>query len=256
MKDHQGSEDAPTKPGRCTCRLVDLQAPTSDIRILRLEAEAGARFRFAAGQYAAVGFGDLPPRDFSIASRPDEPALEFHVRCLGDEGASGYVAQHLALGERVSVEGPYGQAWLREDHAGPILAIAGGSGLAPMKSIVETALASSGSREVHLYFGVRDEADVYLEDHFRALEARHAGFRFVPVLSDPSAPTARRCGLVGEAVAADFQDFAGFKAYLAGPPVMVEAASAMLLDRGLPQADLHADPFTRGPAKSTMAPPD
>ena len=255
MPDHQVPEDLPNKPERCICRLVDLQAATPDIRILRLEAEGGDRFRFAAGQYAAVGFGDLPPRDFSMASRPEEPALEFHVRCLGDEGASGYVAQRLALGERVTVEGPYGEAWLRQDHTGPILAIAGGSGLAPMKSIVETALASRARRQVHLYFGVRDEPDLYLEAHFRALEARHAGFRFVPVLSDPSAPTARRSGLVGEAVAADFAGFAGFKAYLAGPPVMVEAATSMLLDRGLAQADLHADPFTRGPAKSAMVPP-
>jgi len=227
---------------RLAARVVEIDDATHDVRVLRLAAEGGVPFPFKAGQYARLGFGDLPMRDYSMASRPDEALLEFHIRNVGD-GASGYVAHRLGLGETVAVEGPLGDAHLRPEHAGPILAIAGGSGLAPIKSIVETALRAPRARQVHLYFGARDERDIYLERRLRGLEAAHAAFRFVPVLSEPSRPTARRQGLVGDAVAADFSAFADAKAYLAGPPAMVEATIAMLTARGLPPSDIHADPF-------------
>jgi CDP-4-dehydro-6-deoxyglucose reductase/ferredoxin-NAD(P)+ reductase (naphthalene dioxygenase ferredoxin-specific) len=112
-----------------------------------------------------------------------------------------------------------------------------------MKSIVETALARPGTQPVHFYFGARDEGDIYLERRLRSLEASHPRFRFVPVLSEPARPSPRRQGLVGDAVAADFAGFDGAKAYLAGPPVMVEAVMAMLRDRGLAPEHIHADPF-------------
>lgn len=228
-------------PARVTARVVGIEDATHDIRILRLAVEGGP-FPFEAGQYARLRFDDLPARDYSMANRPGTDLLEFHIRNLGD-GASNYVATRIAAGEAVEIEGPFGDAYLRREHRGAILAVAGGSGLAPMASIVETALAGDPARRVHLYLGARDERDIYLERRLRELEAGHAGFRFVPVLSAPSGPTARRRGLIGDAVAADFLELAGFKAYLAGPPAMVEAAIAMLVERGLPAEDIHADPF-------------
>jgi len=149
----------------------------------------------------------------------------------------------LTVGETVRLEGPFGSAHLRECHTGPILAIAGGSGLAPIKSIVETALWRGARQPIHLYFGVRDERDLYLEDHFTALAAAHPNLRFTPVLSEPMLPTARRRGFVHEAMAVDVGALDGAKAYIAGPPVMAEAATAMLLDRGMPRQDIHADAF-------------
>ncbi len=107
---------------------------------------------------------------------------------------------------------------------------------------------------IHLYFGVREERDIYLEGHFRRLCEGHRNLRYVPVLSDPGSPTPRRTGLVPDVVAADIGDFTGFKAYLAGPPVMVEAAVDMLLRRGLPRADIHADPFYTEAEKAARQP--
>jgi NAD(P)H-flavin reductase/ferredoxin len=225
------------------CRVAGLDGVTHDTRRIRLEIESGGPFAFSAGQYARVVFEGQPPRDYSMANRPDEPVLEFHVRQMAGGVASHYVTERLKLGEAVRVEGPFGSAFLREHHAGPILAIAGGSGLAPIKSIVETALALGMRQPIRLYFGVRDERDLYLEDHFRAIAGRHPGFSFTPVLSDPSAATRRRTGFVHEAVDADHDSFDGCKAYLAGPPVMVEAATAMLHARGMRREDVHADAF-------------
>jgi ferredoxin-NAD(P)+ reductase (naphthalene dioxygenase ferredoxin-specific) len=228
---------------RLVCRVITLDDFTHDIRRVRLEIVSGGPFDFSAGQYAALGVSTLPARDFSMANRPGEPVLEFHVRHMSGGAASHYIVRTLGLGETVRVEGPLGSAWLREHHTGPIVAIAGGSGLAPIKSIVETALWHGARQPIHLYFGVRNERDLYLEEHFTALAARHPNLRFTPVLSEPLLPTARRKGFVHEAMAADIRDLDGAKAYIAGPPVMVEAATATLLDAGLRRQDIHADAF-------------
>jgi CDP-4-dehydro-6-deoxyglucose reductase/ferredoxin-NAD(P)+ reductase (naphthalene dioxygenase ferredoxin-specific) len=224
------------------CRVTGLERATGDIRILRLAPPVGARFEFRAGQYAKLGFGTLPPRDYSMANAPHEPLLEFHIRDVGD-GASRYAVRRLALGEAVTVDGPMGDAYLRPEHPGAIIAIAGGSGLAPMKSIVETALHLGLVQQVHLYFGVRTERDLYLVGRFEQLAATHGNFRFVPVIAEPAAPRRWRSGLVGDAVLADIENLAGCKAYLAGPPPMVETAISQLHAHGLAAADIHADPF-------------
>jgi CDP-4-dehydro-6-deoxyglucose reductase/ferredoxin-NAD(P)+ reductase (naphthalene dioxygenase ferredoxin-specific) len=234
------------------CRVVGLDDATHDIRRVRLEILSGGPFSFSAGQYAQVGFKGQEPRDYSMANRPDEEVLEFHIRRVAGGGASAYATTRLALGEEVRVEGPFGSSYLREKHTGPILAIAGGSGLAPIKSIVDTALEKGMRQPIALYFGVRDERDLYLEEHFQALAERHPNFRFVPVLSAPSAATARRTGFVHEAAAEEFADLDGAKAYLAGPPVMVEAATKLLEARGLRRQDIHADAFYTEAEKAAL----
>ena len=234
------------------CRVAGLEQATHDIRIVRLEILSGGPFSFAAGQYAQVKFAGLPARDYSMANRPDQAGLEFHIRQLGGGTASVYAATQLKLGDPVSVEGPLGTSYLRALHTGPILAIAGGSGLAPIKSIVATALAQGMAQPIRLYFGVRDERDLYGEREMAALAAVHPNFRFTPVLSTPSGPTARRTGFVHHAVAADLDDIDGMKAYLAGPPPMVEAAAALLAARGLRREDIHADAFYTEAEKAAL----
>jgi CDP-4-dehydro-6-deoxyglucose reductase/ferredoxin-NAD(P)+ reductase (naphthalene dioxygenase ferredoxin-specific) len=234
------------------CRVSALEQATHDIRIVRLEILAGGPFSFSAGQYAQVKFAGLPARDYSMANRPDQSELEFHIRQLGGGTASVYAATQLRLGDPVSVAGPLGTSYLRALHTGPILAIAGGSGLAPIKSIVETALAHGMAQPIRLYFGVRDERDLYAESAMAALAAAHPNFCFIPVLSTPSNSTARRTGFVHHAVAADLGDTDGMKAYLAGPPPMVEAAAALLAERGLRREDIHADAFYTEAEKAAL----
>ncbi|KDR88455.1 hypothetical protein K538_27640, partial [Agrobacterium tumefaciens GW4] len=127
-------------------------------------------------------------------------------------------------------------------HCGPILGIAGGSGLAPVKAVVEAALATGRERPVHVYFGARAERDLYMLDRFGDLVARHGNLSFVPVLSHEEHADIR-CGYVGAAVADDFDDLDGWKAYIAGPPAMIEATVPQLLARGMRTADIHADVF-------------
>jgi CDP-4-dehydro-6-deoxyglucose reductase/ferredoxin-NAD(P)+ reductase (naphthalene dioxygenase ferredoxin-specific) len=234
---------------RLTCRVAALDAMTHDIKRVRLEIVDGGPFSFSPGQYCSVAFDDHAPRDYSMANTPDAESIELHVRHVAGGASSAYVAHDLAVGETVAVEGPFGTSWLREAHRGAIFALAGGSGLAPIKAMVERALDLGMAQDIRLYFGVRDERDLYLEDHFEALCARHTNLAFIPVLSDPSGTTERRTGFVHHALAADLADLGDFggldgcKAYLAGPPPMVEAATALLLERGMRRDDVHADAF-------------
>lgn len=225
-----------------SCKVVGLDDATHDIKRVRLTIDSGGPFDFSAGQFASVTFNGCAPRDYSMANIPGDPGLEFHIRCPPGGTTSAYVASTLRIGETVRVEGPFGTSYLREAHRGPIIAIAGGSGLAPIKSIVEQALARKLPQHIYLYFGARTERDLYLVEHFEALAREHRSFHFTPVLSE-EAGGSRRAGLVHEAVAADFDEFDGCKAYLAGPPVMVEAATRLLEARGLRRIDIHADAF-------------
>ena len=223
-------------------KVLSVDDATHDIKRVRLEVTSGEPFYFSAGQFASVTFETCAPRDYSMANVPGDPVLEFHIRRSQAATTSAYVAEKLKVGDPVRVEGPFGASHLREAHRGPIIAVAGGSGMAPMKSIVERALALGMPQHIYFYFGVRTERDLYLHDHFAVLANKHPTLHFIPVLSEGDGID-RRCGLVHEAVAADWDEFDGCKAYLAGPPVMVEAATKLLEQRDMRRLDIHADAF-------------
>ena len=236
------------------CRVSAVDNMTHEIKRVRLKILEGGPYDFTAGQYASLTFPGLPARDYSMANRPGEATLEFHIRLLPGGAVTPFVAKRLKVGDKIKVFGPHGTSYLRERHSGPILALAGGSGLAPIKSIVETALAAGATQPVHLYFGVRDERDLYLEDHFKKLAAKHKNLAFWPVLSEPSKATKRRTGFLADAVRQDFTNLDGAKAYLAGPPIMVESAVAALESLGMRRQDCHADAFYTEAEKAALAP--
>ena len=235
-------EIPPEHPRRhLRCRVISISSATHDIRHIRLEIESGGPFTYSPGQYARITLPGTPPRDYSMASLPGQVHLEFFIRRVPGGVTSTRITSDLRVGDTVQVEGPFGSAYLREQHAGPILCVAGGSGLAPIKSIV--AAATGLEHPIRVYFGARSERDLYLVEWFTALGSTLPNLTFIPVLSEPDAPTARRTGLVSEAIAEDLADLDGWKAYMAGPPAMVEATGRVLQQRGLRSRDLHADVF-------------
>lgn len=219
------------------------EAVTHDINRIQIANDEGERLSFAAGQYVRLTFPGLPSRDYSIASPSGSQVLEFHIRRVRGGAVSDPIHAQVRPGAPVLVEGPFGSSFLRERHAGPMLCIAGGSGLAPIKCIVEAAIASGMRQPIHIYFGARSSRDLYLVEHFRALTRQHSYLTFTPVLSDVSGDGIWRTGLVTDAVAEDLQDLDGWKAYCAGPPGMVEAAIQTTRTNGLRSGDLHADVF-------------
>lgn len=227
---------------KLTCPVLIVEPLARATRRVRLDL-AGLTFDFRPGQYASLGFPEQAPRDFSIASPPGQPHLDFHIRQVEGGTASAFVQRELRPGDIVTLTGPYGDCYWRRAHAGPMLCIAGGTGLAPMAAMVEAALASGHQGDIHVYAGFQDEPDLYYEKRFTTLRGMHPNLSVVYALSSPSGMTTRRTGLIHQVVAADFADFTGCKAYLAGAPIMVEAATAMLVARGVPRSDIHADAY-------------
>jgi CDP-4-dehydro-6-deoxyglucose reductase/ferredoxin-NAD(P)+ reductase (naphthalene dioxygenase ferredoxin-specific) len=229
------------------CRVLRLEPLTHDIRQVRLEVEAGGPFAFSAGQYAQVEFAPGYSKHYSMANTPEDDVLEFQVRHMPGGRCSSYVANTLKVGDSVTVSGPHGIAYLRDKHVGPVLLVAGGSGLAPIQSILGTMLQRSHAAPITLYFGVRSERDLYNEALLRGWSERHANFRYEVVLSETPGPVKRRRGFLHEAIAADFDAFAVLQAYIAGPPIMLDAVTAMLKEKGLPVRAIHADAFYNQP---------
>jgi CDP-4-dehydro-6-deoxyglucose reductase/ferredoxin-NAD(P)+ reductase (naphthalene dioxygenase ferredoxin-specific) len=236
-------EPMPSFPVRwLKTRVVELELATHNVTKLSLWVR-GKPLAFAAGQYARLSIDKLPARSFSMASQPDAPILEFHVRHVPGGLVSGYVASSLKVGDTLRFEGPFGTSYLREQHPGPIVAAAGGTGLAPVLSIVRKALACTPRRPIHVYFGVQDEADIYAESELEQLALANPQVHAHVVLSAPSGPTARRTGFVHQALEQDFSVLSGAKVYAAGPPPMVKAVTATAISRGVDPADIHSDSF-------------
>ncbi len=233
-------EVADVPVGRFHGEIVLVEDATHDIKRILVRLDRREAFAFRAGQYARLSFADAPRRDYSMASRPDEALLEFHIRRVPGGATSERIAAMSERGVHLELEGPFGSAFLRDKHAGPILAIAGGSGLAPVKAIVETALAQNFKQPIHVYFGVRAQRDLYMTGRFGELADGHPNLRFVPVLSEGDG---ERTGYVTDAVAFDLDDLDGWKVYMAGPPAMVDAAGPVLAARGARIDDIHADVF-------------
>jgi len=234
-----------TAPVSISCRVTGLTDLTADIRCLLVEPQDAA-FHHRPGQFAKVTFDGMPQRDYSLANAPARhadatPFYEFHIRRERAGQATRHVFEALSIGDPVALSGPFGEGYLRECHAGPVLAVGGGSGLAPMKAIVDAALQDDPDRPVHLYIGARNEADLYLLDYFERKQAAHKGFSVTPVLSEPAAATGRRTGFVHEAVLADRSEMTGVKIYMAGPPIMMEIARGAFLSTGINENDLHYD---------------
>lgn len=234
------------------CGIAHITEATHDIRIIGIDVTQGGPFSFSPGQYASLTFAGLPPRDFSMANSPSEDRLEFHIRHVKDGKVSDHILNGLKVGDTVNVEGPHGVSYLRELHRGPILAVAGSTGLAPIKSIVLTALQNGMKQSIYLYFGVRDEHDLYMTDDLEQLATDYPSFTFTPVLSEPSADIKYRTGLVTDAVLSDFDDLDGCKAYIAGPPAMVEDAVEKFRLLGVRSEDCHADAFYTEAEKAVL----
>lgn len=204
-------------------------------------------FEFSPGQYVQLQFTPQHIRPYSIAGLPGDDSLEFHVRVVPDGRVSGYIANSLKPGDAVRVSGPLGTAYLRRKHEGPMLCVAGGTGLAPVLSVVRGAIASGMRNPIHLYFGVRSPLDIYGLDWLSSLQSQHPALEVHVVVAAGGDPREHRCGAVTEAIEQDFQWFDGWRAYLCGSPPMVEAATILARRRGIDPARIHADAFHAQP---------
>jgi len=220
--------------------VVALEEQTHDIKRIRLKP--AKPLDFSPGQYAQLQFTPDHIRPYSMAGLPADGELEFHVRLVADGRVTGYIADTLSVGDTVRVSGPLGSAYLRRKHEGPMLCVAGGTGLAPILSIIRGVIAEGMQNPIHLYFGVRSERDVYGRRWLDELQRQHPQLKVHVVLASGQAPGCRT-GLVTEAIARDWTSLEGFRAYLCGAPPMVEATTLCVRQMGVKPEQIYADAF-------------
>lgn len=220
-------------------RVIHIDDVLPDVRILHIEADNRQPVRFAAGQYALLALPGLEPRPFSIASMPGEACLEFHIRNTG-RGESAKILESLKIGDAVTLQAPFGEnQWQPSER--PLLALAGGMGIAPLKSILQTHMSGTSSPPARLYWGVRTENQLYLDRFFRDLGTKHRRFGYVPVLSDEAAGGKYRTGFIGQNLIEDFPQLVDFDIYMAGPAPMIENTLPLLLQHGANSAHIFSD---------------
>jgi len=235
------------------CRIAAMTPLAPDVMQVWLRLPAVENLRFQPGQYLDVLLEGGRRRSFSIANPPhDSDLTELHVRRVQGGGFTERLfTDSLHSGSLLRVEGPLGQFVYRPG-AGPVIMIAGGTGFAPLKSMLRHILedGSDNRRDIHLYWGARQPPDLYEEATALIWARRHPSFHFSTVLSDSSPAEAgpeRRLGWVHEAVLADHPDLTGFEVYAAGPPAMIEAIRASFPEHGLSRDRLYFDSFDYAP---------
>jgi CDP-4-dehydro-6-deoxyglucose reductase len=234
---------------RLPYRVETIDRPSHDVAALRLKLPGFEPFEFLPGQYVDILLSGGRRRSFSMANPPHETGvLELHVRRVPGGDFTARVFDRMKPRDLLRLEGPLGQFYLREDSPRPMIFVAGGTGFAPIKSMLRhwfEASDQADDRPVHLYWGVRAARDLYDSDTARGLARERPSFSFTPVLSSPATEDGPewRTGLVHEAVLADRPDLSGHDVYVCGPPPLIEAARRDFQQAGLPDSQLFFDSF-------------
>lgn len=223
--------------------IVDL-SPTIKGVHLRLDRPMA----FQAGQYVNLELPGIDgSRAFSLANPPGRPdEVELHVRLVEGGVATSHIHRQLQVGDAVKLSGPYGQFFVRDSQDGDLIFIAGGSGLSSPQSMILDLLARGDTRKITLFQGARNVAELYNRELFERLAAEHEHFTYVPALNQAAEDDGWTGfkGFVHDAAREHFDGrFAGHKAYLCGPPPMIDAAITTLMQGRLFERDIFMERF-------------
>ena len=243
---------------RLPCRVEKKERLAPDVMRLYLKLPNTERLQYVAGQYINIILRDGRRRSFSIANTPLEagsqplPAattqaglIELHIAKVADGEFTGHVFNGMKEKDILRIEGPLGDFTLRKDSTRPIIFLAAGTGFAPIKAIIETALAQGIQRPMYLYWGATTRAALYLDSVVREWLSEVENLVYVPVLSRPAPEDhwGGKQGYVQDTVVADFPDLRSFEIYASGVPAMINAARQMCLTHGLPLEYFYFDAF-------------
>ncbi|MBW8470806.1 MAG: 2Fe-2S iron-sulfur cluster binding domain-containing protein [Thiobacillus sp.] len=259
IEEEPDAEVIPVRDFAATVTRIEDLTPT--IKAIHLQIDKPIDFQ--AGQYVQLevpGIGQS--RAFSIANAPADvqasSSIELNVRRLPGGAGTTWLHEQLKAGDRLRLTGPYGRFFVRESAQLPMLFMAGGSGLSSPRSMITDLLARGCTLPITLVYGQRSREELYYDAEFRALAAQHPNFIYVPALShepEGSGWTGAR-GFVHEAAKAHYgANFAGHKAYLCGPPPMIEACITTLMQGRLFERDIYTEKFlSAADAQATRSP--
>ncbi|MGH7986300.1 MAG: NADH:ubiquinone reductase (Na(+)-transporting) subunit F [Candidatus Binataceae bacterium] len=232
-----------------SARVAAIEHLTADIRGLALELEQP--FKFLAGQYVDITVpGSGLMRSFSMANPPGGNQLDFIIKIYPDGAFSSVLDKQLKVGDELGIKGPYGICFRHENRSGEMILVGGGSGMAPLWSIVNDLARNQERRKLTFFYGARTSRDLFYLEQIEAIRAVLPEFRFVPALSHEPAGTNWKgeTGFIHEVVArqlrgADLDDQA--EAYCCGPPPMIEATVPVLQVSGVEPERIHIEKFTQ-----------
>jgi CDP-4-dehydro-6-deoxyglucose reductase len=229
-------------------RVEKVARPAEDVAVLYLKLPTGERLQFLAGQYIDILLKSGKRRSFSMANAPhNDQLIELHVRKSPGGAFSSFVFDEMKERAILRFEGPLGTFYLREDSDKPMIFVAGGTGFAPVKAIIEHAFHYGEDRPIVLYWGVRALRDLYMPALPIQWQRDHPSFTYIPVISDPLPEDEwqGRTGFVHQAVLDDFPDLSGYQVYACGAPGMTDVAKQTFVEmRGLPEDEFYCDAFT------------
>ena len=241
VKEVGAAKDVPVRI--LPCRVERMEKLSDDVMAIWLKLPANERLQFLPGQYLDFLLKDGQRRSFSLANSPEEDGLlELHIRHVPGGSFTEHVFNTMKAKDIMRIQGPHGSFFLRDSDK-PAIFVAGGTGYAPIKSILAHAFRHEIDRRFVLYWGARGRKDLYQPELPSQWQQQHLNFTFVPVLDQAEADWSGRGGRVHEAVLADFEDLSGYEVYACGAPAMVQAARRDFGARGLPEDAFYSDSF-------------
>lgn len=241
----------PAARKQLTVKVFRNTLAAADVSVLQLRLPAGQRAKFKAGQYLQVTLPDGSRRSYSMANPPHESdTLQLHIRHVPG-GQFTHLVPTLAAGDLLQVELPFGNFALLEESSAPLLCVVGGTGFAPVKSLLDDLVKKKIQRPVTLIWGGRNRGGLYLMSAVERWQKLLPGFCFIPATEnaeDAQALTGFH-GRVDDAVRAHCPTLDGFEVYCCGAPPMVAAVKrACVEERGLDPHHFFSDVFVPGPA--------
>lgn len=209
--------------------------------VLELDIDEAAP-AFLPGQYVSIAVpGSGAHRSYSFSNAPGDRRLGFLIRTIPGGVMSGWLAR-ARPGDRLELTGPMGSFYLRGGD-GPLLCLAGGTGLAPFLSMLETLARAGSRRQIHLIYGVTRDLDLVLVDQIVALTKRLPNLTFATVVADPASDHPRKGWVTGH-MPDEMLAAGGVDIYLCGPPPMVDAVRGYLDEQRIEPASFHYEKFT------------
>lgn len=222
---------------------ISMLSPT--IKGIRIELDRPMAFQ--AGQYINLEIPEVGSRAFSIANTPScNTHVDLHVRHVPGGAGTTYIHEKLQEGDKIELSGPYGQFFIRTSDDKDVIFIAGGSGLSSPQSMVMDLLEAGDTRKMYLFQGARNLAELYNRELMEELAAKHSNFHYIPALNEPREEDNWQgfTGFVHEAVKDHFDGrMEGHKAYMCGPPPMIDAAITTLMQGRVFENDIHMEKF-------------
>lgn len=231
-------------------RVIEKKLLTPDVMRIRIKLPDAQRLQFLAGQYLDILLPDGKRRAFSIASSPhSEDEIELHIRHVEGGGFTGWVFDELKERDILRIEAPLGTFFVRNDRTErPMILMGGGTGFAPLKSMIEDLLAHHDNRSLHLFWGVRNGAELYMHEQAQQWADQNGHIQYSCALSEPGSndPAGSFTGFVHEAVLQQYPELSTFDIYMSGPPAMIDAGRAAFLENGAEKRRIFFDSFEFG----------